>query len=138
MDTVSAAIYNPHSKPIEELPFIYGFNNGGTPGLLHGVLLAADGTCLGGHGCSHEGYMLGDLGILEGYRPDRHERFRKHYPDGYRMAFVSYKDVEKHEGLMAAIAANKAEGVVAGEEQVRAVSGEPASDSPIQADTGRR
>ena len=82
---------------------IYGFNNGGSPGWFSGVLFAEDGTPLGGHICSHEGYMRGDLGIIEGYRPDRHEAFRQHYPDGYRMEFVSYGDVLSHPGLSAAI-----------------------------------
>lgn len=77
--------YNPNDRPVEELPVIYGFNNGGSPGWYQGVLLAEDGTCLGGHVCSHESFMPGDLGVLEGSRNDRHEHFRQHYPDGYRM-----------------------------------------------------
>ena len=93
------AVYNPHDKPTEELPIIYGFNNGGSPGWYSGCLLAEDGTGLGGHICSAEGYMLHDLGILEGTRPDRHETFRKHYPDGYRMDFVPMKDVRGHKGI---------------------------------------
>ena len=97
------AIHNPHNKPIDELPVIYGFNNGGRPDWLSAVLLAEDGTPLGGHICSAEGYMPHDLGILEGTRPDRHEGFQKHYPDGYRMEFVSYSDVDGHDGLMRAI-----------------------------------
>ena len=102
------AIHNPHDKPVDELPVIYGFNNGGSPGLLNGVLLAEDGECLGGHACSHEGYMPHDLGIIEGSRPDRHETFREHYPDGYRMEFVPAKDVMTHEGLEAAYQKNQA------------------------------
>lgn len=47
--------------------------------------------------------MPGDLGIIEGARPDRHETFREHYPDGYRMEFVSYGDVLSHAGLSAAV-----------------------------------
>jgi hypothetical protein len=87
------AVYNPHNKPISELPFIIGFNNGGSPGCYYGQLVAQDGTGLGGHLCSHEGYMKSDLGILEGSREDRHEGFIEHYPDGYRMRFVSFADV---------------------------------------------
>lgn len=98
------AIYNPNSLPLEELPVIYGFNNGGHEDWLSAILLAQDGTFLGSHVCSHEGYMPGDLGILEGTRPDRHEDFQKHYPEGYRMEFVKYKDTQEHKGLMAAIA----------------------------------
>lgn len=100
-------IYNPHNKPIEELPFIYGFNNGGRPEWYMAQLIAEDGTPLGSHLCSHELYMPGDLGILKGSRPDRHETFRKHYPDGYRMDFVSHTDIDSHPGLSRAIENNK-------------------------------
>jgi hypothetical protein len=98
------AVHNPHDKPFEELPVIYGFNNGGSAGWFHGLLMAEDGTLLGEHLCSSESYMTHDLGILEGTRPDRHEEFRKHYPDGYRMEFVGLLYVRIHEKLMAAIA----------------------------------
>lgn len=102
------AVFNPHDKPIAELPVIYGFNNGGAPGLYSGVLLAEDGTGMGGHACSAEGYMPNDLGILEGSRPDRHKSFREHYPDGYRMHFIPAKDVMAHPGLEAAYQRNQA------------------------------
>jgi hypothetical protein len=101
------AVFNPKNRPIEELPVIYGFNNGGSPGWFSGQLLAEDGAGLGGHICSHEGYMPHDLGILDGSRPDRHETFQRHYPDGYRMEFVSLADVKSHEGLMAAYKLNQ-------------------------------
>lgn len=97
------AIHNPHGKPVDALPIIYGFNNGGRTGWLEGALLAADGTLLGGHVCSSEGFMPCDLGVLDGSRPDRHETFRKHYPDGYRMEFVGYEAVRGCAGLMEAI-----------------------------------
>ena len=99
-------IYNPNDRPVEELPVIYGFNNGGSPGFYYAVLIAEDGEVLGSHLCSHEGYMYGDLGILKGFRPDRHEGFRQHYPDGYRMDFVQYVDINSHEGLNKAFAAH--------------------------------
>lgn len=102
------AVFNPHDQPVHMLPVIYGFNNGGSPGWYSGVLLAEDGTGLGGHICSAEGYMYYDLGILEGSREDRHEGFRKHYPDGYRMDFVPSKDVLAHPGLEAAYQKNQA------------------------------
>lgn len=101
------AVFNPHEKPIAELPTIYGFNNGGAPGWMNAVLLADDGTGLGGHICSAECYMPADLGVLEGTRPDRHETFRAHYPDGYRMAFVPAAEVRSHAGLMAAYQRNQ-------------------------------
>lgn len=97
------AIYNPNDAKIEDLPTIWGFNNGGIPGWFSGQLLAEDGTSLGGHICSSEGYMPHDLGVLKSSRPERHETFRAHYPDGYKMHFVGYDDVPATEGLMAAI-----------------------------------
>lgn len=97
------AVFNPENKNTEDLPVIYGFNNGGNPGWLQGLLMAEDGTYLGSHVCSNEHYMLGDLGILQGSRSDRHEHFQKHYPNGYKMEFVSYDDFENHQGLQNAI-----------------------------------
>lgn len=98
------AVFNPHGKPLNELPIIYGFNNGGSPGWYFAVALAEGGTYLGGHVCSHEGYMLHDLGILEGTRPDQHEKdYQRHYPDGYRMEFVPVAEIASHKGLQAAI-----------------------------------
>ena len=102
------AVHNPHNKPVDELPVIYGFNNGGCTGWYSAVLLAQDGTGLGEHICSDEGYMEYDLGVTEGSRPDRHETFQKHYPDGYRMEFIGAADVRTHKGLNAAYALNQA------------------------------
>ena len=67
--------------------------------------------------CSHEGYMTHDLGILEGSKPDRHETFRKHYPDGYRMDFVPMSDTRSHPGLSEAYRKNQAL-LLAGTEEV--------------------
>lgn len=110
------AVFNPHDRPLAELPIIYGFNNGGSRDWWHAQLIAEDGTGLGGHLCSAEGYMPHDLGILEGTRPDRHETFRQHYPDGYRMAFVPYADVDGHPALKLAFERNKALAAEKGEE----------------------
>jgi len=110
MEGQRVAHYNPKNKPIGELPIIYGFNNGGSPGWYSAELLAEDGTYLGGHICSSEGYMPHDLGILEGTRPDRHETFKEHYPDGYRMQFIKGSDVKMHEGLNEALKLNKIKG----------------------------
>lgn len=102
------AVYNPHNKPVEELPVIYGFNNGGSPGWFMANAISEDGVVLGGHACSSEGYMPHDLGILDGTRPDRHEnQYRKHYPDGYRMDFVTYEDVKSHVALQHAFKLNR-------------------------------
>lgn len=102
------AVYNPHNKPVEELPFIYGFNNGGRSEWLSAVSISADGHQLGGHICSHECYIPHDLGIVEGARKDRHEEsYQKHYPNGYRMDFVQYSDVKSHAGLQEAFRLSK-------------------------------
>ena len=107
MEGRRVAVFNPHGKPVGELPVIYGFNNGGSPGWYSAVLIAEDGTMLGGHACSNEGYMPNDLGILEGTRPDRHETFRKHCPDGYRMEFVSFDEAKGHVKLNEAFKRNQ-------------------------------
>lgn len=101
------AIYNPNNIVLSELPIIYGFNNGGSPGSYSAVLLAEDGTVLGGHLCSAEEYMPHDLGILEGTRPDRHKSFRKHYPNGYRMVFIPLNKVKEHRDFMLACEKNQ-------------------------------
>lgn len=98
------AIYNPHGLPSDELPYIFGFNNGGSPGWMIAQLISEDGESMGSHLCSNEAYMLGDLGIIEGTRPDRHSYFREHYPNGYRMEFVQLDD----ERLQAAFKAHDA------------------------------
>lgn len=102
-----AAIHNPDDAPIETLPVIYGFNNGGPDGWYMAIAIAADGTVLGSHICSSEGYMPHDLGILEGTQPDRHDTFREHYPHGYRMEFVRSENIKAHAGLQEAFRLNK-------------------------------
>ncbi len=106
------AVYNPRDADVASLPVIYGFNNGGSPGWYNALLIASDGTCFGGHVCSHEGYMPHDLGIMEGSRPDRHETFRTHFPEGYRMEMVEGV-VTQHKGLMTAYALNQEKGLEA-------------------------
>lgn len=101
------AIYNPHNKPVEELPYIIGFNNGGREDWWYANLIAEDGMGLGSHLCSDEGFMPGDLGVIEGTRPDRHETFKEHYPDGYRMDFVSKRNVKSDHRLVKAFELNK-------------------------------
>lgn len=102
------ANYNPYNKPLDKLPVIVGFNNGGSPGFMHGQLVAEDGNGMGSHLCSSEGYMYGDLGINKGARSDRHEGFREHYPDGYRMAFIKGKNVKNHKGRIILFERNQA------------------------------
>jgi hypothetical protein len=96
------AVFNPKGAPVESLPVIFGFNNGGRAGWMLAQLIAEDGEPMGSHVCSDEGYMPSDLGCLEGSRSDRHEGFQKKYPNGYRMEFVSETAFASHEGLQAA------------------------------------
>lgn len=88
-------------------PKIYAFSNvrGGGDGIAYAM--AADGTVLGSHWCSHESYVPIDLGVREGCRADRHETYAKHYPDGYEMEFVRAADVKTHEGLREAFRLNQ-------------------------------
>ena len=104
------AVFNPDGKDIADLPPIYAFSNirGGGDGIAYAM--AADGTVLGSHWCSNEGYVPNDLGVLEGCRDDRHEHYRKHYPAGYRMEFVKANDIKGHAGLMEAFRLNKLQG----------------------------
>lgn len=89
------------------LPKIYAFSNvvGGGEGVAYAI--AADGTVLGSHFCSHEVYVAGDLGVLPGSRPDRHEGYAEHYPGGYEMEFVRAKNVKGHAGLTEAFRLNQ-------------------------------
>lgn len=91
-------------------PKIYCFSNveGGGDGIAYA--LAEDGTVLGSHWCSHEGYVSGDLGVTEGSRPDRHKTYAEHYPDGYEMVFVPARDVPTHEELNRAFKLNQEQG----------------------------
>lgn len=107
MEGKKNAIYNPLSKEVSELPRIYGFNNGGSPGWYDAIAIAEDGHVLGRHLCSDEWYMPHDLGILVGTRPDRHKNdYSKHYPDGYVMEFVPTEDLKDHKPLNEAIRLN--------------------------------
>lgn len=106
---VRNAVFNPMGVDPATLPIIYGFNNGGSPGFYYAQLIAEDGEVMGSHLCSHEGYMPGDLGIIEGHRADRHESFKMKYPSGYRMCFVPYDEVDTHPGLEEACLRNQAE-----------------------------
>ena len=46
MEGKGNAFYNPSNKPFEDLPVIYGFNNGGSAGWYGAVLIAEDGMGL--------------------------------------------------------------------------------------------
>ena len=96
-----------------EKPRIFCFSNvkGGGDGVAYAM--AEDGTVLGSHWCSSEHYVPHDLGVIEGSRPDRHETYAKHYPNGYNMVFISARDVRDHEGLQSAFGLNQEQAAIA-------------------------
>lgn len=85
--------------------YVFSGVEGGKEGCCYAM--TEDGTVLGSHFCSSEGFARGDLGVTEGSRPDRHKTYAEHYPDGYEMEFVASRDFDTHEGLQKAIALNK-------------------------------
>lgn len=105
VDGKECVVYNPNNKPLEELPYIYGFNNGGSSGWYEALSISADGHILGQHICSHELYMASDLDIIH---PDgrRHEAYKKHYPEGYKCTFIPFENVSENEGLKEAFRLN--------------------------------
>ena len=86
---------------------IYCFSNviGGGDGTAYAM--GDDGVVLGSHWCSNEYYVLEDLGVSEGCRPDRHAAYAEHFPDGYKMEFILARDVKTHEGLKMAFKLNQ-------------------------------
>ena len=69
--------------------------------------MADDGHVLGSHWCSSAYYVPHDLGVVKESRPDRHEEYAKHFPDGYEMEFISCSEVKSHEGLLEAFRLNQ-------------------------------
>lgn len=108
-------VFNPSERPLAELPAVYAFSNvvGGGDGIAYAM--AADGNVLGSHWCSNEGYVPADLAVVDGWMSDRHEEYRKHYPDGYRMEFVRAADVKNHPGLTEAFRLNQQQSPVSEE-----------------------
>lgn len=113
-------IFNPQNVEPSGLPTIYAFSNA-RGGDGEAYAMAADGTVLGSHWCSAEGYVLGDLGVIPGWRDDRHETYRKHYPNGYRMEFVPQRELKTHPGLTEAWRLNQE----AGQRAAASASGAP-------------
>lgn len=78
---------------------IYCFLNVKEDGEGPAYALGEDGVLLGSHYCSCEGFVKGDLGVIEGTRPDRHKVYAKHFPEGYEMVFVPISELATHEGV---------------------------------------
>ncbi len=92
---------------MSDKPKIYVFSamENGREGVCYAM--AQVGTVLGSHFCSSEGFAPGDLGVTEGFRPDRHETYKKHYPDGYEMEFIKASNHDNHVGLQEALKLNE-------------------------------
>jgi hypothetical protein len=104
-------------------PKIFCFLNqqsGGNPGMAYAI--AEDGTILGTHFCSCDGYVPEDLGVSPGTRPDRHETYKEHYPDGYEMEFIPCSELQDHEGAKKAWELNQKMG-----DEARSGKGQQAS-----------
>ena len=86
---------------------IYCFSNVKDGGDGIAYAMADDGNVLGSHWCSHEGYVPQDLGVIDGSRPDRHEDYKKHFPNGYEMEFIKSNKIESHKGLQKAFKLNQ-------------------------------
>ena len=84
--------------------FCYSTVVGGGEGTCYAI--AEDGVVLGSHFCSEEIWLLNDLGVTQGARPDRHETYAAHYPNGYEMEFVPAVEVDGHAGLENALRLN--------------------------------
>lgn len=69
-----------------ELPAIYIFANNRIQGEPNCIALAEDGTCVGGHFSSSNGFARLDMGLVEGHDwSKKNEGYAKHYPNGYRL-----------------------------------------------------
>lgn len=82
---------------------IYGFCNSYSPGWEIAMALAETGQVLATHCCSSEGFMPGDLGMDGGDWSGKHEVYNEAFPDGWEAEFVWSHNIDKHEGLQAAI-----------------------------------
>lgn len=89
-------------------PSIYVYSGAPNGGDGPAFALAEDGTCLGSHYCSNESYAKYDLGVVEGSRPDRHQTYAAHYPEGYQMVFVPHSNLDDHAGIARALESNRA------------------------------
>lgn len=78
--------------------------------------LAEDGTALCSHISAREELVPVDLGV-DGTKPQLEERYRKHFPGGYRVEFVKLADTDAHDGLRAALHANRRAGLLAAAQQ---------------------
>jgi len=100
LDVITNEIFNPHDKPIDELPTIYGFSKGNANETHFGCLLSEDGTLIHTKQSPTEFHLQYDLGILKDTQYEMHKYLRVYYPDGYRMEFVPSWKILNHGKLL--------------------------------------
>lgn len=83
-------------------------NSGAGTDMVMSMAMAEDGTVVGGHCSSSNGFAKHDIGATSTWH---HDGYAKHYPDGYECEWVD--DVKGHAGLMAASALNQERGKAA-------------------------
>jgi hypothetical protein len=87
--------YNPNDLPLDELPFITCFNNGGRTGWLQAVAIADSGHVLGTHICSDESFMQHDLQML-GVMGSRHTKHYQKHDDALMKVLAKNAVLEEH------------------------------------------
>lgn len=104
----TCTVYNPNDiEDLETLPVIFGYVVRKGRGYCNVAAMSEDGVTLYEHSCSDESWAAIDLGVAKFTALDVHENvYKKHYPDGYHMEWVSEFEVEKHERFQAALDAN--------------------------------
>lgn len=100
--------FNPNGLPTDELPVVYGFDNGNSDdGFAIGVLIDADGERIAECETGDSEELQQELGLLG--TPalmaalSIHCYLNRKHPDGYVTKFVKYEDVLKDPGLQEAI-----------------------------------
>ena len=90
---------------------IYCFVNSGAESDWQNVLaMCEDGNVLASHISSSEHYARNDIGITS---DRKHDLYKKHCLDGYKLVWVDWKDVNNHEGIASAYIKNQEIGKLA-------------------------
>jgi len=82
----------------------YGMIKGAEPtGDVIGYALAEDGVGIASHYSSGENWSKHDMGITSDWK---HAYYEKHYPNGYELEWIDFKDLDNHEGYLKAMELN--------------------------------
>jgi len=78
----------------------YGvINNAEITGDVIGYALAEDGVCIASHFSSGCNWSKHDMGITSDWH---HDSYKKHYPDGYELEWIDFKDLDNHSEFLKA------------------------------------